>query len=252
MLHLVLLSISDPSQEALDRMCDALQDDDAPAVEHFLCKPHDPNQEILGVTCLCLAARYGSLSAAKLMLEAGALLDKSLSPAGDRPLRAACSGGHVEFTRWLLQSRADIRKAEANHRWPLLTLACSHGHVEITRVFLEAGVDPDAEEADGGFTALMVSAVLQNLQLVQLLLTSGVDVNRESSRGHTALDLACFRGRLDAARLLLQHHADPSLRSQGQTAMDLAHIGGHPDVISLLVDSESRPPKRRRRMKGPP
>ena len=111
-LHLVLLQIVGPSREALDSMRVALESDDASAVEDFLSKPHDPNQEVhQSMTCLQLAARHGSLSSAKLLLEARAEIDKALQPGDATPLLLACENSQAEFVRWLLQNQADIRKA---------------------------------------------------------------------------------------------------------------------------------------------
>ena len=220
-LHLVLLSIFDPSPEAVDRMRAAIEADDSSAIEDFLCKPHDPNQVVRNETCLCLAARHGSLSSAKLLFEARALLDKCLSPGGDSPLHAACGGGHAEFTRWLLQSQADIREAEANHRWPLLNWACLRQHVEVARVFLEVGVDTDAEDSHGSCTPLIVSTGLGNVELIQLLLERRADINRVCSGGHAALHVALLHEGVDAARLLLQHRADPHLKYMGHTSLGL-------------------------------
>ena len=136
----------------------------------------------------------------------------------------------------LLQSRADIRKAEVNHREPLLFVACVHAHVEVARILLEAGVDPNADSART--TPLILATMIGNLELMQLLLESGVDCNRASPSGHRPLQSACVDGRLDAARLLLQHNADSTLKCNGVKVQDMA-LG------------RSRSPWRRRRMKEP-
>ena len=254
-LYLVLLSMSGPSEAMLDRVIAGLRADDAGVVDEFLHQPHDPNEEAGGLTCLCLAARYGSLSSAKLLLEARAMLDKADSLSAWAPLHWASASGHAEFTRWLLQSRADIRKAEENGRL-LLHSVCLFGHVEVADIFLEAGVDVNMEDGEGR-TPLTVSVSFGQVQMVQLLLERGVDVNRVSSQGYPPLHMACTGGPLDVARLLVQRRADPNLRFRGLTALEIASAAGQPDLVRLLSEAieargAGREIKRRRWMKGPP
>ena len=258
-LHLVLLSLFAPSPQILDRMTLALQTDDADVVDDFLHQPHDPNQEeASGLSCLCLAARHGSLRSAKLLLEAKALLDKTDSSTAWAPLLWASVAGHAEFTRWLLQSQADIRKAEENGRL-LLHSTCFHGEVDVARIFLEAGVDPNVEDAEGR-TPLVVATVCEQLEMAQLLLERGVNINCVSSIGATPLHMACAGGRLNAARFLVQRKADLNLRYGRLTALEIASEAAEPDIVQFLSEAAeaaeaeglARKPKRRRRTKGPP
>ena len=287
-LHLVLLSLFAPPVQILDKMNLALQMDDVNVVDDFLHQPHDPNQADVGGSFLCMAARYGSLRSAKLLLEAKASLDEADSQFAWTPLQWASASGHAEFTRWLLQSKADIRKAEENGR-PLLHSTCFHGEVEVVRMFLEAGVDPNTEDV-GGRTPLIVATVCEHLELVQLLLDSGVDINHISSGGMTPLHMACagghaavarifleagadpnmkdgegrtplivstILGRIEMASLLLQRQADPSHRFRAYTPLEIATAAGQPEMVCLISEAMearelSRQPKRRRRMKGPP
>jgi ankyrin repeat protein len=54
--------------------------------------------------------------------------------------------------------------------------------------------------------------------------------------GFHPLGLACFFGHVDAARLLLEHGADPNLRQgRGFRAIDAARLNGDERVEQLLV-----------------
>ena len=135
-LHLVLLSVVAPSLDMLERMTMALDIDDASVVEDFLCQPHDPNLEVQGLTCLSFAASSGSLRSAKLLLEAKAVLEKGSSLSANTPLQWACCQGCGDFTTWLLQSQADVRKlmnmAEAFCFWhPILGTWKLHAFVSM-------------------------------------------------------------------------------------------------------------------------
>ncbi len=82
------------------------------------------------------------------------------------------------------------------------------------------------------------------------LLAAGASSNSLNAQGHTALQLAAFHGRLDAAEALLRAGADVNAAGPGQckysfgggsverhglTPLHLAAIGGHALVIELLT-----------------
>ncbi|KAH7104293.1 ankyrin [Auriculariales sp. MPI-PUGE-AT-0066] len=68
------------------------------------------------------------------------------------------------------------------------------------------------------------------------LLESGtVDVNSKDEYGFTPLHLAADRGLEPAARLLLDHKADPLVQDpDGETALSLATVSGYDSIVQLL------------------
>ncbi|KAK7098015.1 poly [ADP-ribose] polymerase tankyrase-2-like [Littorina saxatilis] len=79
------------------------------------------------------------------------------------------------------------------------------------------------EDGDKWFDSLMESIRSGQVDRVAELLTAGHDINRMSEEERLSpLSLACMQGRLDAAKLLLEHGADVSLPGpEGQTALHL-------------------------------
>jgi ankyrin repeat protein len=60
----------------------------------------------------------------------------------------ASQDGHVEVARLLIEAGADIDKAKDNGVTPLY-VASQNGHVEVARLLIEAGADID-KAADNG------------------------------------------------------------------------------------------------------
>lgn len=67
---------------------------------------------------------------------------------------------------------------------------------------------------------------------VQRLLELGANPNVFSRRGHTPLQLAIHRGKKDVVAALLLHGADVSVKSSIGSCLDLAK--GHPEILNMV------------------
>ncbi|KAI6047715.1 hypothetical protein EDC04DRAFT_2619611 [Pisolithus marmoratus] len=62
-----------------------------------------------------------------------------------------------------------------------------------------------------------------------------LDINERDEFGYTALHLACDRGNMPTAKVLLEHGGDPLLKDPDNlTAAELAEIAGHGKLSALL------------------
>lgn len=62
-----------------------------------------------------------------------------------------------------------------------------------------------------------------------------LDINKRDEFGYTALHLACDRGNLPTAKVLLEHGGDPLLKDPDNLiAAELAEIAGHDKLSALL------------------
>ena len=74
------------------------------------------------------------------------------------------------------------------------------------------------------------------LELARLLLTAGADVNAKNKWGSTPLHAAAREGHTEAVRLLLEAGADVNAENEdGETPLHWAAWEGHTDVVRLLL-----------------
>ena len=86
-------------------------------------------------------------------------------------------------------------------------------------------------------TALFIACWKGHVDAAQLLLDNGAEVDRAKENGFTPLFIACQKGHVDAARLLLEK-ARRSIGAMkgGRTPLFAACWKGHVDVAQLLLD----------------
>ncbi|KAF7975223.1 hypothetical protein HWV62_10176 [Athelia sp. TMB] len=184
---------------------------------------------------LLIASHEGHLEITKLLLDSGAdvnLKDKRwfVSTA----LQAACYGGHLEVARLLLASGADVNMDEGQN-CTALQISCYGGHPEVARLLLASGADVNVDEWEKG-TALQIACEGDHLELARLLLASGADANAAGRTCITALETACIKGNFELARLLLASGANANAgRGLDVTVLQLACFKDHLELAGLLL-----------------
>ena len=196
------------------------------------------------LTPLMFAAREGHLEIARFLLEAGADTD-TVSGDGKTALALAIFNGHYEMASYLVDSFVDVNQADAQRFTPLFW-AVDRRNMEL---------------ATNGLPWMATS---DPLPLIEKLLEAGADPNaiinntpRARNRGASprivfasALMRAVFSGDLEVTRLLLDHGADPHVKSSDresmlQAAAGLALIPGYQlerpldermEIVKLLVE----------------
>src|SRR5881397_1148056 len=157
-----------------------------------------------GLTPLLFASREGSLETARVLVDAGAKVDKT-SFDGSSPLLVAVQNGHYEIARFLLDHGADPNQANTKGWTPLylavtnrdaLTTAVpppnSDGVLDFIKFLLDRGADPNRRIRvhtevhsanyslwlkEDGATPLLRAALCGDLTVVQLLLSHGADAS---------------------------------------------------------------------------
>ena len=112
-----------------------------------------------------------------------------------QPIHRAANAGATDVTNLLLSKGAAIEAVDRAGRTPLL-FACTKGHQDVVKLLLESwGADPNAATKSG--TSCVIAAALGgHLNCVKLLIWFGqesgreVDLQRTNQEGKTALDVA--------------------------------------------------------------
>jgi ankyrin repeat protein len=119
-----------------------------------------------------------------------------------------------------------------------LMRAALFGRVEDMRAVLKDKPDVNATALPLGITALMCAAF--DAAKVRLLIDAGANVRATTTAGHTALLVAAdYAGAVESVRLLLQHGADPAIRTRAFLNSPLARaaLRGDRAVAALLLDA---------------
>ena len=125
----------------------------------------------------------------------------------ETPLHAASREGHAVVAQVLLENGANVMARSAGERTPL-HFASEYGHVEVARVLLKHGAEVDTKDRYCSWSKI----------------GSNDPYNAPFSRGRqgtlytytisTPLALAWKAGHDDVARVLLEHGADRSIRTE--------------------------------------
>jgi ankyrin repeat protein len=177
-----------------------------------------------------LAALVGKhIRVAEILLERGANVDIR-GMRKRTPLHEAID--NVGLVQSLLNRGADVNCRQDDLRTPL-HLAAYYGELEIARLLAEHKADINYRDNEGKtpFFLLLEGSSRNDdniLELAQLLLERGTDVNLRTTKKWTLLHAAAFLGKLDIARVLLDHGANPGVENdEGETALSLVSHGEH-------------------------
>ena len=164
-----------------------------------------------GVPVIRWCARYGDVSAIRLLLEKG----ESLRSLGENlDLSGAAFHGHWRLCEFLIEQGADVSYADlSTGETPLHAALCTANRPafdHVVRVLLSAGADPNRTTKPGvetsafmrdsrtkGETPLHRAAAFGSEGTIQLLLDSGAVVDAKDMNGDSPLSWASWHTRPD-------------------------------------------------------
>ncbi len=165
--------LSDAATES--SIADAARGDDIEAVRALIADGADVNAAHGdGMTGLHWAALNGNGEMARLLIDAGAMLEAATRLGAHTPLHVAAKEGHGEVVAILAEAGADPAAATETGATPLHFAAAS-GDARAVTVLLDHDAAVDAREPEWGQTPLMFAAALGRTDAVAALLAAGAD-----------------------------------------------------------------------------
>jgi ankyrin len=209
---------------------------------HAQDKDHD--------TALHLAAFNGKLEIVKLLIDHGANTTAE-NEHGEIPLYLASRGQYVPqengvgIVQLLLERGVDINATD-KHQNTALHSASSLGRLEIARVLLDRGAKPGPENDRAQTPLHLVSQGSYWFQddgpgVAKLLLERGADMHAQDGDDATPLHIACYRGRFDIARVLLEYDAKAQAENDEDVVLSPSQVSFHlMSKVSLLLTVDER------------
>lgn len=141
-------------------------------------------------TPLVRAARRGLARVARLLLAAGATVDR-VKEAGGTALLVASQEGHADVAAALLEAGAAVDRTNLKGATPLF-MAAQNGHAAAADLLIRTRASIDLCRRDG-CSPLCLASQEGHVAVVSLLLGGGADVDRAGEDGFSPLYAACAK-----------------------------------------------------------
>ena len=117
-----------------------------------------------------------------------------------------------------------------------LWMASQEGHIDIVKVLLKAGGNVNQAQTTDGCTPLYIASHNGHLATVKVLIKAGGNANQHSHKNQTPLNIACYFGKINIVRLLLQQpNIDTNkINDWNLTPCANAEAQGHHEIVTLF------------------
>ena len=156
---------------------------------------------------------------------------------GETPLYQAIQRNHLSAAKMLLEAGADANISTDVHT-TALSWAAAEGSEESLQLLLNhTGTELDIPDKSGQ-TPLLRAADAGYTKCIRMLLDKGANVKHADNEGRTALSLAAIKGHKVVAKLLLKRDAKINAQdNKGNTPLALAAEKNHDAVVRFLLES---------------
>jgi hypothetical protein len=141
--------------------------------------------------------------------------------------------GQHEVLLTFLDARIPVDLRLTDAQTPLI-IATINGQLNAVLLLIQHAANLNLHDG-GQYTALHWAAFYCHTQIINALLQAGADINAQQSCGETPLALAVTRNHLEAAKLLLEHKADPNVASEDGLPLNFALRFKNAPMIDLLM-----------------
>ncbi|XP_058250489.1 ankyrin-2b isoform X19 [Hemibagrus wyckioides] len=192
-----------------------------------------------GITPLHVASKRGNTNMVRLLLDRGAKIDAKTRD-GLTPLHCAARSGHDTAVELLLERGAPILARTKNGLSPL-HMAAQGDHVDCVKHLLQHKAPVDDVTLDY-LTALHVAAHCGHYRVTKLLLDKRANPNARALNGFTPLHIACKKNRVKVMELLVKYGASiQAITESGLTPIHVAAFMGHLSIVLLLLQNGASP-----------
>uniref|UniRef100_A0A6Q2YGK1 Ankyrin 2 n=1 Tax=Esox lucius TaxID=8010 RepID=A0A6Q2YGK1_ESOLU len=192
-----------------------------------------------GITPLHVASKRGNTNMVRLLLDRGSQIDAKTRD-GLTPLHCAARSGHDTAVELLLERGAPMLARTKNGLSPL-HMSAQGDHVECVKHLLQHKAPVDDVTLDY-LTALHVAAHCGHYRVTKLLLDKRANPNARALNGFTPLHIACKKNRVKVMELLVKYGASiQAITESGLTPIHVAAFMGHLNIVLLLLQNGASP-----------
>jgi ankyrin repeat protein len=241
LIVLVLATASAATAADDRRLVDAVKRRDGAAARALLAQRVDVRVKAPdGSVALHWAVHHDDEELARLIVRAGADVNAA-NDYGVTSLALAAANGSAPLVRLLLEAGASPMIASSSGETPLMA-ASRTGVISVVAALLERGADMHARDIGYGQTALMWAISERHSDVARLLLEHGADPKVRSTGGYSPLLFAARVGDLESARLLLAAGASPDdAATDGTSVLLTAVVRGHVPLAIELLERGANP-----------
>ncbi|XP_067373137.1 ankyrin-3-like isoform X4 [Channa argus] len=191
------------------------------------------------ITPLHVAGKRGNSTMVKLLLDRGAKIDAKTKD-GLTPLHCGARSGHEKVVEILLDRGAPILSKTKNGLSPL-HMATQGDHLNCVQLLLQHDVPVD-DVTNDYLTALHVAAHCGHYKVAKLIVDKKANPNAKALNGFTPLHIACKKNRVKVMELLLKHGASIQAATEsGLTPIHVAAFMGHENIVHALTHHGASP-----------
>ncbi|XP_042253937.1 ankyrin-3-like isoform X23 [Thunnus maccoyii] len=186
------------------------------------------------ITPLHVASKRGNSNMVRLLLERGAKID-ARTKDGLTPLHCGARSGHEQVVEMLLDRGAPILSKTKNGLSPL-HMATQGDHLNCVQLLLHHDVPVD-DVTNDYLTALHVAAHCGHYKVAKVIVDKKANPNAKALNGFTPLHIACKKNRVKVMELLLKHGASiQAVTESGLTPIHVAAFMGHENIVHQLIN----------------
>jgi len=163
----------------------------------------------------------------------------------------AAAKGNTARVQELLNQGINVNMRGGDGNTPIMEAAYG-GHLDTVKLLLDHGADLSAKKRDGAtpitltadkemaalfknVTSMVSAAAAGKNAILETFLNQGTPINGLSETGESALHAACWNGKTDTVKFLLERGANPQIKkADGATPASLAAGQNHQDIVALL------------------